>query len=450
MPTWSPDASVPKPATKERLRSVARAPRAGYCPCVRNLTTKASLAAALLTTYVAVACGAKTGLLFDDPTPVDGGFDALDAGPDATPDATLDVGADVSPDVTPDVSPDVTPDAPPDVMPDVMPDVPLDVPDVCIPEDDILEREDAEVIFVVDRSNSMDLAIDGNDPGPGEDRRWDVMRDAFQLALTPNNDFLAIGVKMYPRPVPNPQTAGEQCEVTPGLDLAIAPNRVNAFVNLFSSTQPLGGTPTAPALETARQAFANRPDTGRPRFVVLATDGAPTCNPNAATPATCKCTWLPGTCDDPGVGPYLCLDETDTLSAISNTFAQDGIPVYVIGISDPNPLFIDMLNRMAIAGGRPLPNGPRRFYDVQQPSDMNDALVSITDSIARCVFRIPSLGQAEIGEVTVGNTAVPRDPNQQNGWDFTGPEEITLFGATCDAAANLSTVVRASTVCPDQ
>lgn len=395
--------------------------------------------------HLAGGCGAKSGLGLPDGDPRDGGFAGAPSGSGAfggTSPGSGGAGAGAGG----IGAAGGNAGAP---VQDAATDVPLDVPDVCVVENEVLSRRLAEVVLVVDRSNSMNFSLDGDDdPPPGVPRRWDLMGEAFEVALTPNEDFLLVGAKMYPQQTPS-NSVDELCRVQPGLDINIGKNRVGPFINLFTTTQPSGGTPTAVALDIAREALANRPDDGTPRFIVLATDGAPNCNPFAAPPNACQCTW-PGGCGDPVVGPYLCLDEDDTLSAIDRAFREDEIPVYVIGISDPNPLFVDMLNRMAEAGGRALPPpAPRQYYDVQQPEDLDEALVSITNSIARCVFTVGSLLDEDVGIIALDNAEIPFDPTRQNGWDFTGPGEITLFGEACSGARELTSVVQAGTLCEE-
>ena len=109
-----------------------------------------------------------------------------------------------------------------------------------------------------------------------------------------------------------------------------------------------------------------------------------------------------------------------------------------------------MLDAMAVAGGRPLPpSAPQRFYDVQSPEDLDDALISITDSIARCVFTFDQLTPDDLGVIAIDNVEIQRDTTRENGWDYTGEGEITLFGSACGRAGELTSLVQGGTLCDE-
>jgi hypothetical protein len=180
--------------------------------------------------------------------------------------------------------------------------------------------------------------------------------------------------------------------------------------------------------------------------MVLATDGAPNCNPDTGLPpGVCVCTWNAG-CTDPLVGPYLCLDDDRTLRSIDAAVAL-GIPVYVVGIENPErPDLSDVLDRLAVAGGRPrMDPRERRFFNVRAPDDLARALGQITDTIGRCVFQVPDrLAGADI-VLEVDGRVVEHDPARVDGWDWTVPggAELTLFGRSCERAARAGSIVAA-------
>ena len=369
---------------------------------------------ALAAVVVPPGCGARTGLPVDD-------------SPDASVDASVADAADAGPDV-------------------------FDArPDVCVPGTDELVLPEPEIVFVIDRSNSMAFDLEGDPPIPFEPTRWDIMAGAFTRALQPFNNVLSVGVKMYPDAVENPGLPSVACAVTPGLDVRIASGNSSALAQAFQAQGPSGGTPTALAIEAARRELEKRPSDGTPRFMVVATDGAPNCNPRVP-PNECVCTWVPETCADPVTGPYLCLDDRETLAAIDRT-VQDGVPVYVIGISDPNPIFIDTLNRMAVAGGRPRTGSSKRYYDVSRMAELEDAFTSIVASVAECVFILKGnkLRPEDIGTVEIDGREIPRDVTRQNGWDITSEQrgEVTLFGPACERAQEPRVKIIATAACPE-
>jgi hypothetical protein len=364
---------------------------------------------------LSLSCGAKTGLLIPDASR---GPDAgMDAGPDAGPDSG-----------------------------------------VCQPRPVALVRRGAQVMFVVDRSSSMADTFDGRDPEPGELRRWDLVGQVLGQVLGDADPLLEVGAKFYPRALPEViMTPEEACSVDTGIDLS--PNRGNvpAFLDIFATTEPRGGTPTALGLGEVRDFFASRPAPGVPRFVILATDGGPNCNPDTGIPHTvCLCTGQPEDCSsDATFGPFNCIDEMRTLEVIESIFTDNNIPVYVIGILDPTrPDLADVLDQMADAGGRPreVP-GERRFYSAAEPDDLRAAVTTITESIARCVFRVdPVPGPLDRVELRIDDILIPRDPGRIEGWDFTseGRSELTLFGGACERVTRTGGEVSAEIECIEE
>ncbi len=348
-----------------------------------------------LTIALLCACGAKTGLKYEE------------AGVDATADAALDASID----------------APYEVGPDVC----LDAPPVR------LAGQRATVAFVIDASNSMNFGLSGSrDPSPLDPSRWTVTIDALDTALRGRDDRLDIGAKFFPNADIDDVDPDEACRVTGNLDLDVRPNNLSRLIDRMSSRLPAGGTPTARAISVTRRALENE-NSENPEFIVLVTDGAPNCNQSLRPP--CDCTGVEG-CDDPVFGPILCLDERETLQAIDGTFARAGIPVFVIGVEDPTrPQYAEVLDRMAIAGGRPREGDGRLFYEVSRSEELVDAFTTITDQIALCVFKAPPGVDVEaFTSLDVEGVPVARDPTRQQGWDVTNAAtgEITLFGLACE------------------
>lgn len=365
-------------------------------------------ACACLAVLALTSCGAKTGLLVPDAS--------------REPDGGLDAGTDAG---------------------------------MCRPEPLVLVRRGAQVVFVIDRSNSMRDTMDGRQPEPDEPRRWDVLADTLGEVLRDADPLLEIGAKFYPRWTDEPPTTAEEaCTTSPGMDLVPARNNHGALLRLFTTTQPRGGTPTAVALSEVRDYLSRQLSPGVPRFVILATDGGPNCNPDTGVHhSRCLCTGRPADCSDsPTFGPYNCIDEDRAVAATRSLFEGLGVPVYVIGMDDPTrPDLADVMDRMAVAGGRPreVP-GERQFYSVRRTADLQGALETITDSISRCVFALSPPPLTAVLELTLDGVSVPHDLLRSEGWDFTRTDrsEITLFGDACERASRSDGQVVAEITCP--
>lgn len=368
-----------------------------------RITSRRWLTALAALLLLSVSCGAKTGLLI----------------PDASSDA--DVEADVDSDVC----------------------LPLPVP---------IDRRRAEVMFVIDRSSSMLWALDGNTVIPGEPSRWEILRDALDEVLDDTEHLLEYGAKFFPLEVDpgTPIDSETACTNDPGIDLAPAPENLDALLRFFDTTAPAGGTPTATALIATRDHLEENQREGVAQFIVLATDGGPNCNPDAEAEG-CICTGPPDYCIDSS-SFYNCLDDERTLAVIESIFAERGVPLFVIGIDNPGrPDLADFLDEMALAGGRPRPDdGGRRFYSVRREGDLPDALDAVTGSIARCLFTLPpELAADPRLVISLDGDPLPRDPGRVDGWDWTDQPagELTIFGESCARASLPGAEITAELIC---
>lgn len=325
-------------------------------------------------------------------------------------------------------------------IPDAGPDGPLE----CVPGRFDLERRGAEVLFVIDRSGSMELALDGSDVTDGVPSRWELFVDALRTALPRTDELVQIGAKLFPQAIGPAEevTHDNGCVVRPGIELEPAPSNAEALISLLSTVTPRGGTPTFDALTQARDFLTSRPPPpGVARFIVLATDGGPNCNPDTGVdPMMCVCTTERDDCGTTPAGPFNCLDDDRTLRLMDQIHRELGIPIYVIGIDNlDREDLTDVLERMAVAGGRPrdIPDEPA-YYSVRSPADFATALDTINHLIADCTFVVRSRPPTDRGiQVTVGGAPAPHDPGRVEGWDWTSRDrgELALFGATCDRAA---------------
>lgn len=386
------------------------------------------------------ACGAKTGLRV----------------PEASMDSSMDATRDV-------VDVQDAPDA-------------LDVPDVrdvvedevaaCVPGRFALDRRGAEIMFVIDRSNSMAFSLEGaTNPGMLP-TRWQVLRDALQMVLPMFERTVSFGAKFYPQVVaPNNPDLMANCTSAPGIDLAPALGNSTPLINFFRTTRPGGGTPTHDGLRQASQYLRARPGRGSARYIVLATDGGPNCNAMPPVPHTsCVCTSSdPNACRaDPRVGPFNCLDDARTVALIREIAtpadpALLAIPVYVVGLDGSmmsREDLLGVLDAMAVAGTRPRPAmpGERRYYSVRRPEDLQSAFQTIVAPLARCAYVTPSRpdNPDEI-DIEVNGRLVPRDATRNEGWDWTDASfgEITFFGAACTQASATNATVSARVGCRD-
>jgi von Willebrand factor type A domain len=292
----------------------------------------------------------------------------------------------------------------------------------CVPGDIPLSLAQPEVMFVLDRSGSMSTVFSGTET------RWQAVTTSLAATLPPVNGTMAVGALLFPSGASN-----DDCSVPSQPSLEPALGQVPALVSLMEGTSPGGATPTASAIETAASQLLDVRAATTARALVLATDGAPNCNPSL-DPATCTCG--SGTT---GRGcrnnPNQCLDDVRTVARIASTYAQ-GVPTYVIGIADDDGnTFSDVLNAMALAGGRPLSGGATSYYPARSTADLETAVAAIRDQVGACTYLTTSVPDAAGSiSITAGGETLPYDADGgASGWAWASEDngQIILHGDAC-------------------
>lgn len=282
-------------------------------------------------------------------------------------------------------------------------------PACCTPFDESVPivPPDAEILFVVDRSGSMDW------PAEGTTRtRWEELLSAMDSVL-PSLSDLPLGLLTFPLQTGDAERYN--CMVATEPDVPIAHGTGPAIAARLLAADPRAGdTPTPDAFATVQSYLASTPSS-RPRFVVLMTDGLPEPNCGATVPAT--------------------------VAAIADLRATLGVETFVLGIVGPDssgstagiPALRDALNEMAIAGGRPRP-GTLRYYEASDGPALNHALRSILAAATDCAVNLTA-APARPHAIQVRQNGVLVPPS---GWTLTG-RRLEFTGTWCDA-------IRAGTV----
>lgn len=268
------------------------------------------------------------------------------------------------------------------------------------------------VVLVLDKSGSMNEAL------PGAVSKWTALRTSLRATLPSVDRTMELGLLLYPV---SPMQACSSF-VRPNPEPALG--QVATILMTLDGTTPAGGTPTADALQAAVNSLQGRRTGSTARALVLATDGVPNCN-YALDPRTCFCVMAPCTAAE-------CVDDDRSVDRVSAA-ADAGIPTYVIGIEAPGAVFTQALDRMAVAGGRPLP-GAKRYYSATSATELSQAFSSIRDQVARCTFLTSSVPNAT-GSIRVeaNGVVIPFDPSGQSGWSWTDRPngELVFRGASC-------------------
>jgi hypothetical protein len=305
----------------------------------------------------------------------------------------------------------------------------------------------ANILLVIDKSGSMKDPLGGTS-------RWSAMKMALATALDKVKGSISFGLEFFPNGPDDKQAcavpAGESAIVLPvGPGTATVPEIVKAF----DTNQPAGGTPTAEALARAYDYFtagAGKSLTGD-RFVLLATDGGPNCNPSL-TCGTATCTLnlddpqrtcgprmadgSAANCCDAKIpnGPSNCLDDATTVAQIGRLAAAK-VKTFVVGIAGTEA-YAKSLDQFAVAGGVANPDAPPSYFAVTESggvAGLTAVFSKITTRlITTCRLQLQSAPpDTMLLNVSVDGTVVP---SGTDGWHLdtsTTPPTVVLDGATC-------------------
>jgi hypothetical protein len=261
------------------------------------------------------------------------------------------------------------------------------------------EKLPPELLLVLDRSGSM------RETGPNGQPKWGETTTAVGNVVMMTQGTVNWGLKFFP--------------VDFGCGPALVPlvqPKANAHADIMQGimrSPPNGGTPTTAAITNALT-WLKASTTPNPKFIVLATDGLPTCR-----------------VAQPGGRPDGTMNGSDAQNAIAavGMAATAGIPVFVIGVGTGD-VERGTLNQMAMAGGRPRGGAAEQYYPTGSAAELTAALGTISSRIASCTFTLmPAPKENQPIAVNLQGTRLAKDTD----WVFgAGRGSIELVGAACE------------------
>ena len=285
-----------------------------------------------------------------------------------------------------------------------------------------LEKVPPEILLVLDRSSSMNRMPVGAPVG-GMATLWSDALGAVDEVVKSTQTGVHWGLKMFPVPT--------GCMVADGTDVVIAANNYDMVLGKARTTGTnntvtgMGGTPTDTAMAKATSYLMGLPSKN-PKYIVLATDGQPTCAAGASAGLA-------------QAGPA-------AIAAITAAAAA-GFKTYVVGIAIEGS--VTTLNEMATAGGVPRTDPMNKFYPVANRADLTAALNVITGQVSNCIFPLtmPPPDKDSV-KVTVDNERVP--PGAMDGWSYTSMQNtaIQLNGTWCERVKTKTADVAIVFGCP--
>jgi hypothetical protein len=276
-----------------------------------------------------------------------------------------------------------------------------------------------DMLILFDRSGSMSA-------GFGDGTRYGVEAELLGQLLPVYDDKIRFGFAQFPaRGACAAGQVGGCCAEDPSVPIGLASGP--AIVDAIEGAAPVeGNTPTAEAIRRARVYYEGLADGVSDRFVLLSTDGRPSCTADGRLPAT-----LTGSAADSPA----CADAVAEVDRLVAT----GVKLIVLGIGpglamDPDgaPSCLDALARR---GGTDRGEGLTPFFSGADPEALEVALQRIFGGLVRppCVIDL-GVTPSDRTQVRVlfDGREIPR--NRINGWDFDSAQDtrrIRIFGDAC-------------------
>jgi hypothetical protein len=274
-----------------------------------------------------------------------------------------------------------------------------------------------DILILLDRSGSMEWNADASCRNNcGADSRWRQVTDALNQVVPMTDTSVNWGLKFF--------GSGNACAVTPAPEVPIAPANGQMITTRIGMTTPGTPTPTRLGVNAGAAYMATLTSTN-PKYLLLATDGEPTCNPD-----------LPASMMNAS-------DAAGAQQAVTDAFNM-GFKTFVVGIGDT--MGAATLDQMAINGGMPQMGGATSFYQVTDTASLVAALNTILGRVGSCQFEI---GQApntmtsnDLIDVFGDGMPIPRDTTHTDGWDYSNAAHtaIEVFGPRCDSVKAGTTV----------
>lgn len=283
-----------------------------------------------------------------------------------------------------------------------------------------------EMMIVLDRSGSM------------ADKRWKPSVSAVRSLTNSLQARIHFGLALFPDPAvgdnsqtvvditsclsdPDPQSCLDKATMNidsnacaPGkIMVPVADNNAGPIGNVLDMTQPGGGTPTSDTLQrivTDYAGAAPAPDAPpTAKYVLLVTDGAPTC------PA--------------GAGSSTTQPDIDASNAAIEALAAKGVKTYVIGYDTTGPgneMLASVLDGFAQRGG----TGDKMHRPVEDEQSLLTEFNRIAGAIASCRFQLNAPPQrADYVLVRLDGKQV--NLNQPDGFQLVDDRTVELEGAAC-------------------
>jgi hypothetical protein len=300
------------------------------------------------------------------------------------------------------------------------------------------QQDRPNLYFVIDASGSMSNSLTLNGP-----IKYSMAVDAIVGVLKLIGHRVSYGASLFPTNAGD-GTCGthgiDAFKTRPGDSVTCSINgrmgdTLTKFQKFLGNWSPIGGTPLSATLAALKPTLTALP--GK-TAVIVATDGAPNCNPNASCTAELCEVNIDGNCSgginccDPKLfpeGPLDCVDGDATNYALADLLSA-GIRTYVIGLPGIQAKLTAVLDSMAAAGGTARLIEPL-YYEADDAQALAETLRSIATQVAvSCTITLdevpPNWGQVN---VYLDATEVPQSTG--DGWRQIDERTLEITGSYC-------------------
>lgn len=236
-----------------------------------------------------------------------------------------------------------------------------------------LVAKPVDMLLLLDRSGSMDTAF-------ASGTRFSAVASLLADVVATYAKHVRFGYQEFPGRQGCEGQATAACCASPPT-VGIAADSAAAVVAAIAGASPMeGSTPTAGALHAARAYFETLADGVADRYVLLATDGAPTCTRSGVL-ATGDALAAPA-----------CADALEAVAAL----VAASVRVIVLGVGPD--LAHDAsgaaacIDALAHAGGAPASPGSPGYYAANDVDELRLAIEQVFGGVVRpsCVLRFPT------------------------------------------------------------
>lgn len=298
------------------------------------------------------------------------------------------------------------------------------------PPDDVCEtiRASADpqipnMMIVLDRSGSMT-----------EGGRWVPSVSAIRNVTQALQSQISFGLAMFPQPpldpataigdltacfsAPDPQACLDEIAASAcapgGIVTPIALDNAGPIGQALDMTMPQGGTPTGETLQGLVETYATRearPDETPPaQFILLVTDGQPTC--------------------PSGGGSQVTQPDIDISNSAIDQLTMLGVRTYVIGYDTNTPGnegLAAVLDGFAQRGG----TGDTMHHPVEDETSLLAVLQGIAAEVVSCTYALDQApSRAEFVQVKLDGVQI--NLGEADGWALIGDRTVEIKGAACE------------------